>query len=69
MVEEQSEDEIGKLLRNVFGTKNIGEEPKVDSKKADYLVIPLDVFIEVHAIKDIDFSLNRESFAISQSQP
>ena len=50
---EQSEEEICSLLEGFFGTKDIEHDPKVNTKKADFLVKSLDTFIEVHAVKDI----------------
>jgi hypothetical protein len=50
---EQSELEVESLLKQTFGENNIKLEPKVNGNKADFLITDLDIYVEVHAIKDI----------------
>ncbi len=50
---EKSEEEIGWFLEKCFGEKDIERNPKVGTGKADFKIESLDIYVEVHAIKDI----------------
>jgi len=58
---EKSEKEVRYFLELAFGAENIGHDPKVNSKKADFLVKGINVYIEVHAVKDITGDLREET--------
>lgn len=58
---EKSEEEVEHFLKRAFGEKNIEHDPKVNGKKADFLIKRLNVYIEVHAIKDITADLRIET--------
>jgi hypothetical protein len=58
---EESEQEIHSLLRASFGQDNIQKDPKVDGKRADFLVKDIGVYIEVFSIKDITSDLREET--------
>lgn len=58
---EKSETEVQYFLEQAFGADNIDHDPKVNGKKADFLVRVFDVFIEVHALKDITRDLRLET--------
>jgi hypothetical protein len=51
---EISEEEIeSTLISSSFGKDDIEHDPKVGDKKADFLIESIDLYVEVHAIKDI----------------
>jgi acyl-CoA hydrolase len=50
---EKSEEEIRLFLEKCFGRLDIERDPKVGDKKADFRVKSLDIYVEVHALKDI----------------
>lgn len=58
---EKSEREIYNLLVATFGQNNVQRDPKVNNKKADFLVKGIDVYIEVFSIKDITSDLREET--------
>jgi len=50
---ELAEKEVYDLLVQFFGEEDIQREPKVDNKRADFLVKSQMVYIEVYSVKDI----------------
>lgn len=50
---EKAEKEISELLEKTFGKNNIQPNPKINNKRADFLVKTEGIFVEVYSVKDI----------------
>jgi len=58
---EKAEKEIYKLLAKTFGKNNIQRDPKVNGKKADFLVKPIGTYIEVYTVRDVTSDIIKET--------
>lgn len=58
---EESEKEINHLLSKIFSKAKIQSDPKIDSKKADFLINPNKIYIEVYSVKDVVSDIKKET--------
>ena len=58
---EEAERETYELLARTFGQNNIQPEPKVNNKKAEFLITTGDIYVEVYSVKDVTSDIRKET--------